>query len=70
VDIEGAEYRVLDNLLRRKLRVRQVLVEFHHQMLPGVRRSQSVRAILKMVAAGYKLLDQSGGNHTFLRTDW
>ena len=65
IDIEGAEYGVLDDLLRRKLRVRQVLVEFHHQMLPGVRRSQTIRAILKMVAAGYQLLNQDGSNHSF-----
>ena len=67
IDIEGAEYGVLDDLLRRKLRVRQVLVEFHHQMLPGVRRSQTIRAILKMVAAGYQLIDQYGSNHAFYR---
>lgn len=67
IDIEGAEYEVLDDLLKRRLRVRQVLVEFHHQSLPGIRRGQTVRAILKMVAAGYRLLKQDGNNHTFVR---
>ena len=55
---------MLDDLLRRRLAVKQVLVEFHHDNLPGVRRSQTVRAILKMIAAGYRLLHQHGGNHT------
>lgn len=66
IDIEGAEYGVLDDLLRRKLRVGQVLVEFHHLNLPGIRRSQTIRAIVKMSMASYRLLDQQGGNHTFL----
>jgi len=66
IDIEGAEYGVLEDLLARRLRVKQVLVEFHHQNLPGIRRGQTIRAILKMAAAGYRLLKQEGGNHTFL----
>ena len=65
LDIEGAEYEVLDDLLKKKIPIRQVLVEFHHGILSGVRRSQSVRIILKMVASGYKLLNQDGNNHTF-----
>jgi FkbM family methyltransferase len=68
IDIEGAEYEVLDDLLERRLRIRQVLVEFHHSNLPGIRRSRTVRAILKMVAAGYRLLKQEGNNHTFLHS--
>jgi len=65
IDIEGAEYDVIDHLLSHKLRVRQVLVEFHHNILPGIPRSKSIRYILKMVRAGYKLLKQDGANHTF-----
>lgn len=67
IDIEGAEYEVLDDLLGRRLPVRQVAVEFHHSILPGIRRSQSIRAILMMRAAGYKLINQDGNNHTFFR---
>lgn len=67
IDIEGAEYEVLYDLLNRRLPVNQVLVEFHHGILPGIKRGETVRAILKMVAGGYKLLDQCGSNHTFLR---
>jgi FkbM family methyltransferase len=66
IDIEGAEYDVLDDLLKRRLPVNQVLVEFHHGILHGIRRRQTIRAICKMLAAGYRLIDQEGGNHTFL----
>ena len=67
IDIEGAEYEVLDCLLEKRLPVKQVLVEFHHDILPGIKRRKTVRAIFKMIAAGYKLLNQGGANHTFLR---
>jgi len=70
IDIEGAEYDVLDHLLTRRLRVRQVAVEFHHSNLPGITRQQTIRAILKMRAAGYTLIDQDGNNHTFYRAAW
>ncbi len=67
IDIEGAEYAVLDSLLAKRLPVSQVLVEFHHDILPGIKRWKTVRAILKLIAAGYQLVDQEGANHTFLR---
>lgn len=70
LDIEGSEFEVIDDLLKRRLPVRQICVEFHHGMLPGFRRGQSIRSILKLLTAGYQLLDQSGNNHTFLKRRW
>jgi FkbM family methyltransferase len=67
IDIEGCEYEVIEDLLERRLPVRQLCVEYHHGILPEVRRSQTVRSILKLVRHGYKLLDHEGNNHTFLR---
>lgn len=67
LDIEGTEYEVLDDLLKSRIPVRQICVEFHHGMLPGIRRSQSIRAMLRLLARGYQLLSQDGNNHTFLR---
>ncbi|MEI6194095.1 MAG: FkbM family methyltransferase [Verrucomicrobiota bacterium] len=67
IDIEGAEYEVMDGLLKKRLPVKQVLVEFHHDILSGIKRRKTVGIILKMIAAGYKLLDQEGANHTFLK---
>jgi hypothetical protein len=58
---------VIDDLLRRRLPAKQMLVEFHHRILPGVRRRQSARAILKMVVASYRLLKIDLDNHTFLK---
>ncbi|MEO6034317.1 MAG: FkbM family methyltransferase [Verrucomicrobiota bacterium] len=69
IDIEGSEYEVIDDLLTHRVPIRQLLVEFHHGNihLPGIARNQTIRAILKLRAAGYYLIDQSGSNHSFLR---
>lgn len=69
LDIEGIEYEVIDGLLNHNIPVRQVCVEFHHSMLafPDIRRSHSIRSIVKLVLHGYKLVDVDGGNHTFVK---
>lgn len=66
LDIEGSEYEVIDDLLKRRIPIQQICVEFHHGIIPGIRRTQTIRAMLKLVARGYKLLCQEGFNHTFL----
>ena len=66
LDIEGCEYEVIDDLLKRRIPVRQICVEFHHGILPGIRRRQTIRSMLKLLARGYKLLNQEGANHTFI----
>jgi FkbM family methyltransferase len=67
LDIEGSEYGVIDDLLKHRIPVRQICVEFHNGNLPGIRRRQTIRSIFKLLARGYKLVDCEGGNHTFLR---
>lgn len=66
LDIEGSEYAVIDDFLNRRIPVRQVCVEYHHGILPSIRRSQTIRSMLKLIARGYKLLYQTGANHTFV----
>jgi len=66
LDIEGSEYEVIEHILEHRIPVRQICVEYHHGMLPGIRRSQTIRSMLKLVRRGYKLLYQVGNNHTFL----
>ena len=69
IDIEGSEYEVIDEMLRRRLPVRQICVEFHHSnpLLPNIQRSQSIRAIVRLAMHGYKLINVHGSNHTFLK---
>jgi hypothetical protein len=35
--------------------------------LPGIARSKTLRSILRLLAGGYKLVDQNIANHTFVR---
>jgi len=67
LDIEGSEYEVIDDFLKRRISVRQVCVEFHHQIVPGIGRSQTIRSIFKLLARGYKLISlDDSGTHTFI----
>jgi FkbM family methyltransferase len=67
MDIEGAEYDVLQGLLGSTLRPRQLLIEFHHRH-SGLDKSQTVAAVNDLREAGYALADISstGREFTFL----
>ena len=58
MDIEGAEYEVLDDMIQSKIRPRQLLVEFHHRF-PGVGVRRTQQAIRKLNLAGYRLFHVS-----------
>lgn len=64
MDIEGAEYGVIDDLLAGQIPIRQILMEFHHH-LPGVPLLRTERAIAKLNRAGYRIFDTSSSGHEF-----
>jgi len=68
LDIEGAEYAVLDDLLAGPLRPAQLLIEFDELNAPqsvamGVRVARRVRALL---SAGYRLVHVEHTNFLFI----
>ena len=67
IDIEGAEYDVLSDILDAGLSIRQVLVEFHHRM-PGVGVDRTRQAVAKLNAAGYRIaaVAESGEEMSFV----
>ena len=67
LDIEGSEYAVIEHLLAHRIPVRQLCVEYHHGILPGITRGKSIRSILKLLAHGYNLVEQNIANHTFVK---
>lgn len=67
LDIEGFEYGVLRDLLKTKCEVEQICVEFHHGIVPGIRKWQSLIAMLSLKASGYNLIDRAHLNYTFLK---
>lgn len=54
MDIEGAEYEVLDSLLASAVKPVQLLVEFHHRF-PGIGPERTADMIERLRAAGYRL---------------
>jgi FkbM family methyltransferase len=58
IDIEGAEYEVLEGLLDSPVKPRQLLVEFHHRF-PGIGLEKTVNITNRLKSAGYKIFDVS-----------
>lgn len=70
MDVEGAEYAVIEDLVRSGIQVRQLLVEFHH-FFPGIPASATERAIRTLGDAGFRIFDISPGGYEygFVRTE-
>jgi FkbM family methyltransferase len=68
MDIEGAEYAVLKDLLASRISVHQLLVEFHHRW-PEIGVEETRQAIRDLNSAGYRIFDvsPSGEEYGFLR---
>jgi FkbM family methyltransferase len=69
MDIEGAEYDVLDEILGQRLAIRQILVEFHHRF-PEVGLEPTRRAVRNLNAAGYRIyfVSDNGEEYSFVHT--
>lgn len=70
MDIEGAEYRVIDDMIESNIRPRQLFVEFHHRF-PGVGLAKTKTTVKKIRGYGYKLFSVSvtGEEYCFLREE-
>ncbi len=68
MDIEGAEYEVLDSLLASPIKPSQLLVEFHHRF-PGIGLAKTADVIQRLRAAGYRIfaVSEIGREVSFLR---
>jgi FkbM family methyltransferase len=64
IDIEGAEYAVLESVLDSGARIIQIAVEFHNGVLPGISRSQTIKTLIKLYRHGYRIVHKGGSNHT------
>lgn len=67
MDVEGAEYGVLDDLLASGVPVTQLLVEFHHRF-PGVGARRTVAAVAELRRHGFGVFHVTpGGEVSLLR---
>ena len=69
LDIEGAEYEVLEDLLSDRIRPRHLLVEFHHRF-PGIGKSKTTAIVRQLQLNGYRILfvSATGREVSFIRT--
>jgi len=68
MDIEGAEYEVLDGLLKSPVKPTQLLVEFHHRFVEnGLERTYDI--VNRLREAGYQIfaISEIGREISFLR---
>lgn len=67
IDIEGAEYDVIDDLLDSDIEVHQLLVEFHHRF-GNIGRGRTARAVSCLQEAGYRIffISPSGREYSFI----
>jgi hypothetical protein len=66
IDIEGFEYEVIDDILRKSIDIRQICVEFHH-FIKGINIWNTLKAIASLRAAGYIMIYKTRFDYTFYR---
>lgn len=64
MDIEGAEYQVIDNIISSNVRPNQLLIEFHHRF-PNVGIKKTNDAISKLKNSGYQIFSVSPSHEEF-----
>ena len=69
MDIEGAEYEVIEGLEHSPIRPKQILVEFHHRF-PSVGVTKTRDAVRRLRGLGYRLAHVAASNeeYTFIHT--
>lgn len=67
LDVESAEYEVLESLLETSLRPKQILVEFHHRF-KGIGKDKTVKAVKHLHQEGYLIahISVTGREVTFV----
>jgi FkbM family methyltransferase len=66
IDIEGFEYRVLRDVLARKIPITQICVEIHQGEDFGTTRADRWRLICQLFRAGFRLVHHECFDHTFV----
>jgi FkbM family methyltransferase len=69
MDIEGAEYEVLDTLLESAVKPIQLLVEFHHRFA-GIGPARTLDVIERLRNDGYRIfaISETGREFSFMRS--
>lgn len=65
MDIEGAEYQVIDHICDVGLKIHQICVEFH-DFCDTIPKSRTRQGIRRLREAGYELIHKNRHDHTFI----
>lgn len=68
MDIEGAEYEVIGDLLSTGIKPTQILVEFHH-FFDNISVFKTIHTTLRLYLSGYRIfaLSKSGHEYSFIK---
>lgn len=68
MDIEGAEYEILDDILKSQIQIDQILIEFHHRF-KEIGINKTMDAINKLNQYGYKIaaISEKYEEYTFIK---
>ncbi len=69
MDVEGAEYDILEGLRTARHLPKQLLVEFHHRF-PGIGKQRTAASIALLRALGYRIfaISETGREVGFIRS--
>lgn len=66
MDIEGAEYGVIDDILKSGIEIRQVLIEFHHRFAnKGIKKTRNTIEKLRNAGFGLFYVSEIGEEFSF-----
>lgn len=66
MDVEGAEYKIVNDIFRAGIFPRQILIEFHH-FFDSFSKKDTVESIELLSKFGYKLFYIEGYNYSFIK---
>jgi len=68
MDIEGSEFEVINEIFKKNIDIKQILVEFHHRF-PTLGKEKAINAIDHLNKLGYKIffISDTGWEYSFIK---
>lgn len=70
MDIEGAEYKAIPDILASGAQIKQMLIEFHHGC-PGYSMEDTAKAVGQLMQSGFRIfyVSPDGNDYSFVRAN-
>jgi len=66
IDIEGAEYDIVNDICSLANEISQICIEFHH-FFPKITAARTIRALVKLKDSGFKVFGRHGYNFSLIQ---